>query len=325
MNVQVHDSGQLSPGEPGRDDGDGVGTEQLDARPLAGWLADESGTADTLQAYLRDIRRARLFTPDEEFAAAQRLREGDFAARQEMIERNLRLVVSIAKHYLGRGLPLSDLIEEGNLGLMHATAKFEPQRGFRFSTYASWWIRQSIEHAIVQQARLVRLPVHVVRDLHQVLRTRRALEQVRSRDGHDNAGTVGAACIARALGRPANEVADLLYHAEQPLSLDAPRDGGAGESWVDAVVDAEGIDPSKSVLDHEVLQLLEGELLGLSAREREILTGRFGLHGHASETLEALAERLGLTRERVRQIQQEALLKLKRHLVRRGIDRDSVF
>ncbi len=138
--------------------------------------AAETDSANTLQTYLREIRRAPLFTPEQEFATAQRARAGDFAARQRLIEHNLRLVVSIAKNYLGRGMPMSDLIEEGNLGLMHAITKFEPERGFRFSTYASWWIRQSIERAIVHQARLVRLPVHVVRELNLVLRARRALE-----------------------------------------------------------------------------------------------------------------------------------------------------
>ena len=138
--------------------------------------AGEVEAGNPLQAYLRDIRRAPLFTPQEEFETATRARAGDFEARQQMIEHNLRLVVSIAKNYLGRGLPMTDLIEEGNLGLMHAIEKFEPQRGFRFSTYASWWIRQSTERAIMHQARLVRLPVHVVRELNQVLKARRALE-----------------------------------------------------------------------------------------------------------------------------------------------------
>jgi RNA polymerase nonessential primary-like sigma factor len=300
-----------------------------EALPAGDVQAADGDAADTLQTYLREIRRAPLFSPEEEYATAVRARAGDFAARQLMIERNLRLVVSIAKNYLGRGLPLTDLIEEGNLGLMHATAKFEPERGFRFSTYASWWIRQSIERAIMHQARLVRLPVHIVRELNQVLRTRRAIEAERAHAGTVDGRPVGVETIAGALGRPVQEVADLLRLAEQPTSLDAPRGGngddGGTESWADSVADEGGNDPADSMLGHELSSLLESELLELSRREREVLTGRFGLHNSESETLEALAERLGLTRERVRQIQQEALAKLKRHMARRGIDRDSVF
>ena len=299
--------------------------------PAVEWSADEGDSADTLQTYLREIRRAPLFSPEEEYATAVRARAGDFKARQAMIERNLRLVVSIAKNYLGRGLPLTDLIEEGNLGLMHATAKFEPERGFRFSTYASWWIRQSIERAIMHQARLVRLPVHVVRELNQVLRARRALESQRALAAEADDRPVRVERIAEKVGRPVQEVADLLRYAEQPASLDAPRDAAArdsdagGESLLDGVADDGNDDPEGRLLHHELESLLEGELLELSRREREVLTGRFGLHNSEPETLEALAERLGLTRERVRQIQQEALVKLKRHMARRGIDRDSVF
>jgi len=305
--------------------------EPDDAAPAA--LDIAAGDADgsnTLQTYLREIRRAPLFTPEQEYATAQRARAGDFAARQQMIERNLRLVVSIAKNYLGRGMPMTDLIEEGNLGLMHATAKFEPERGFRFSTYASWWIRQSIERAIMHQARLVRLPVHVVRELNQVLKARRTLEAARSQGAAGDDRPVSVDQIATALGRPRNEVADLLRFAEAPTSLDAPRDAAregdqGGESLLDGVADDEAVDPMGHTLHHEVELLLDGELSALNHREREVLTGRFGLHDHEPETLEALAERMGLTRERIRQIQQEALQKLKRHMARHGIDRDSVF
>ena len=291
--------------------------------------AGDADASNTLQTYLREIRRAPLFTPEQEYATAVRAREGDFAARQQMIERNLRLVVSIAKNYLGRSMPMTDLIEEGNLGLMHATAKFEPERGFRFSTYASWWIRQSIERAIMHQARLVRLPVHVVRELNQVLKARRALEAERSRSAADDR-PVSVERIAAAVGRPRDEVAELLRFAEAPASLDAPRDAGregepAGESLLDGVADTATVDPLSQTLHHELDLLLDSELAALNHREREVLTGRFGLHDHEPETLEALAERMGLTRERIRQIQQEALLKLKRHMARHGIDRDSVF
>ncbi len=324
----------LPPHEAGLPDGSaGMATAQgLDEVAVAALdiAAGDADATNTLQTYLREIRRAPLFTPEQEYETARRARAGDFTARQAMIERNLRLVVSIAKNYLGRGMPLTDLIEEGNLGLMHATAKFEPERGFRFSTYASWWIRQSIERAIMHQARLVRLPVHVVRELNAVLRIRRALERERSQAAIPDDRPVSVEQIATALGRPAQEVAELLRFAEAPSSLDAPRDASregepAGESLLDGVADDDAVDPMGQTLHHEVESLLESELSALNHREREVLTGRFGLHDHEPETLEALAERMGLTRERIRQIQQEALAKLKRHMARHGIDRDSIF
>jgi RNA polymerase nonessential primary-like sigma factor len=287
--------------------------------------AGEVESGNTLQAYLREIRRAPLFTPQQEFEIATRARAGDFAARQAMIEHNLRLVVSIAKNYLGRGLPMGDLIEEGNLGLMHAIEKFEPERGFRFSTYSSWWIRQHIERAIMHQARLVRLPVHVVRDLNQVLKARRLIES----KANGSERRASAEDVAESMGRPVQEVSDLLRLAELPASLDAPldwHDGGNGsESMLDRVIDDAALDPMALTLSNEVERLLAIGLEELNEREREVLTGRYGLRDREAETLEVLAERLDLTRERIRQIQQEALGKLRRRMLRHGVDRDSVF
>ena len=306
-------------------DADGE-AEPAERRPEL--AAGESEIGNTLQTYLREIRRAPLLTPQEEFETATRARQGDFDARQAMIERNLRLVVSIAKNYLGRGLPMPDLIEEGNLGLMHAIGKFEPERGFRFSTYASWWIRQSIERAIMHQARLVRLPVHVVRELNQVLKARRALESQAPLEA-DGERPVRVEDVAAAVGRPMQEVAELLRFAEQPTSLDAPIErhpaDGNSESVLDSVADDGSSDPMSLTLSNEVERLLEHGLDELNEREREVLAGRYGLRDREPETLEVLAERLGLTRERIRQIQQEALIKLKRRMLRHGIDRDSVF
>lgn len=282
----------------------------------------ESG--DALSVYLRNVRRTELFSAQEELEFATRARAGDFDARQGMIEHNLRLVVSIAKGYLGRGVPLSDLIEEGNLGLMHAIDKFEPERGFRFSTYATWWIRQSVDRALMYQGRAVRLPVNVVRDLQQVLRARRALENdvvfIASRpDG------IRVDDIAALLGRDGSSVADLLALAETPRSLDAAvGHTGTEQTLGDSLVDDVTLDPAGVTQAHEVERLLNDWIGTLSEREKDVLQGRFGLDDRDFETLEVLSNRLGLTRERVRQVQNEALTKLKRYLVRRGITRDAL-
>ena len=296
------------------------------AKSGKGDLGPADGDAtNALQAYLRDIRRTPLLTPQEEYDTAVKARAGDFEARQAMIEHNLRLVVSIAKRFQRLGIDLADLIEEGNLGLMHAIGKFEPERGFRFSTYASWWIRQAVERALMHQARLVRLPVHIVRELNQVLKARRALEAVAAQRGGE--GGVRAEDVAQALGRPVHEIAELLAYAELPSSLDSPvdRNGEGGESMLDLVADEQAVDPAGHRLSHELEDLLKGGLASLSDREREVLAGRYGLADREPETLDILAVRLSLTRERIRQIQIEALAKLKRNMMRQGISRDSIF
>ncbi len=297
-----------------------------DAGPGAtpAWTATGADHHDTLGLYLREVRRTELFTPAEEFAMATRARAGDFAARQAMIEHNLRLVVSIAKGYLGRGVPMGDLIEEGNLGLMHSIDKFEPERGFRFSTYATWWIRQAVERAVVQQGRVIRLPVHVVRELQQVLRARRTLE-------HDPAFAalrpegVRVDDVAALMGRDPHDIADLLALAESPRSLDASLNlGDDGQTLVDTLVDEASPDPATTTQAHEVQRLLEGWIATLNRREREVLDGRFGLHQREPETLDTLSDRLGLTRERVRQIQNEALRKLRLQLGRSGMRKEAL-
>ncbi|CAN7202610.1 sigma-70 family RNA polymerase sigma factor [Variovorax paradoxus] len=282
--------------------------------------------ADALTIYLRQVRRTELFTPEEEYQAACAARAGDFAARQSMIEHNLRLVVNIAKAYLGRGVPLSDLIEEGNLGLMHAITKFEPERGFRFSTYATWWIRQSVERAVLTQARAIRLPVHVVRELQQVLRARRTLEGDAEFLAHRPDG-VRVEDVAAFLGLEVQAVAELLALAEAPRSLDAgDAHGDEGFTLADTVAsEDEQSDPTDVTHTHEVARLLDQWVHALDAREREVLEGRYGLHDREPETLEVLSVRLGLTRERVRQIQNEALAKMRRQLIRSGVGRDALF
>ncbi|QOY93309.1 RNA polymerase sigma factor RpoS [Massilia sp. UMI-21] len=274
---------------------------------------------DTTQHYLNQIGTRPLLSAAEEVQVATLAKAGDFAARQKMIEHNLRLVVSIAKHYINRGVVLLDLIEEGNIGLMRAIDKFEPERGFRFSTYATWWIRQSIERAIMNQARTVRLPVHMVRELNGVLRAKYHLE-AQKHDGKE------ATCedIASLVGRPVEEVQDILALSEHAASLDAPLDNDPTSSLMDMLPDDGEASPDARAEHHEMTLLVRDWLGRLPDKQRQVVTRRFGLDNDDPATLETLAEEMGVTRERVRQIQQEALVKLKRAMAARGVVRDSL-
>lgn len=276
-------------------------------------------TTDATQYYLNQIGARALLTIPEEIHFATLAKQGDFDARQKMIEHNLRLVVSIAKHYVNRGLVLLDMIEEGNLGLMHAIDKFEPERGFRFSTYATWWIRQSIERAIMNQARTVRLPIHMVRELNQVLRAKYHLEK-QHKDGKD--ATVED--ISHLIGRPAEEVQDILALSEHASSLDAPLDNDPQSSLMDMLPDHAESGPDSQAQSHEMTVLVNDWLLSLSDKQRLVIRRRFGLGEGEIVTLEVLADEMGITRERVRQIQQEALAKLKRVLTANGVKKEAV-
>jgi RNA polymerase nonessential primary-like sigma factor len=276
-------------------------------------------STDTTQYYLNRIGAKPLLTAEQEVQYATLAKAGDFAARQKMIEHNLRLVVSIAKHYINRGVVLLDLIEEGNIGLMRAIDKFEPERGFRFSTYATWWIRQSIERAIMNQARTVRLPVHMVRELNQVLRAKYHLEAQ-----HHDGKEATAEDIASLVGRPVEEVQDILALSEHATSLDAPLDNDPQTSLMDMLPDEGDVGPDMRAEHHEMTVLVRDWLQKLPDKQRVVVMRRFGLDNDDPATLETLAEEMGVTRERVRQIQQEALVKLKRAMAARGVVRDSL-
>lgn len=281
-------------------------------------LAAELST-DTTQHYLNQIGLRPLLTVPEEVKYATLAKAGNFEARQKMIEHNLRLVVSIAKHYINRGVALLDMIEEGNLGLMRAIDKFEPERGFRFSTYATWWIRQCIERAIMNQARTVRLPVHMVRELNQILRAKYHLE-ARDQNGKD----ASAEDIAHLVDRPVDEVQDILALSEHATSLDAPLDHDPQSSLMDLLPGNNDDSPDSHAEHHEMTVFVRDWLKKLPDKQRIVIMRRFGLDNDDPATLETLAEEMGITRERVRQIQQEALIKLKRAFAARGVERDEL-
>jgi RNA polymerase nonessential primary-like sigma factor len=276
---------------------------------------------DVTQIYLNEIGQSPLLSPQQELEYARATRNGDFAARQKMIEHNLRLVVSIAKHYLNRGLTLADLIEEGNLGLIHALEKFDPERGFRFTTYATWWIRQSVERAIMNQSRTVRLPAHVVKELNIVLRALRHLE-THGMLGESREPTPED--VAHLLGKPVEQVRKVLGYNEHITSLDAPLDVEPGSTVVDQLADVDAPSPELVLHNTEIEGWIKQWLDQLSERQRGVIERRYGLNGHDVATLDQLARQLNVTRERVRQIQSEALEKLRASLRRRGLSRDAL-
>ncbi|MDW5418493.1 MULTISPECIES: RNA polymerase sigma factor RpoS [unclassified Iodobacter] len=272
-------------------------------------------TGDVTQIYLNEIGQSKLLTPDEERALSRKVVQGDFQARQKMIEHNLRLVVNIAKHYINRGMTLLDLIEEGNIGLMHALEKFDPERGFRFSTYATWWIRQSVERAIMNQSRTIRLPVHVIKELNVYLRAQRHLE---AQLGHEPV----IEDIAHLVGKSVEDVRRVMSLNERVASLDAPLDIDPMLTIGESIPDDQHDGPEAILQNAEVERYVREWLKQLNEKQRIVIERRYGLNGYEVCTLEDLAANLNLTRERVRQIQIEALEQLRRILRRYGVTSD---
>jgi len=275
---------------------------------------------DVTQIYLNEIGQHLLLSAQEELALARAMKAGDFGARQRLIEHNLRLVVSIARHYTNRGLALPDLIEEGNLGLIHALEKFDPERGFRFTTYATWWIRQAVERAIMNQSRTIRLPAHVVKELNVVLRALRYLEMHGQPDGREPS----LEDAAHLLDKPVEQVRRVLGFNERMSSLDAPHDPDAGVTIGDAIADEGALSPELMLHNTDVEAWVRMWLDELNERQRTVIERRYGLNGRNVATLEELAREIGVTRERVRQIQIEALDKLRARLKGRGLDKEAL-
>lgn len=273
---------------------------------------------DATQLYLNEIGYSPLLSADEEKYYARQARSGDESGRRRMIESNLRLVVKISRRYINRGLTLLDLIEEGNLGLIRAVEKFDPDLGFRFSTYATWWIRQTIERAIMNQTRTIRLPIHVVKELNIYLRAARELTQ---KLDHEPA----AEEIAALLDRPVADVKRMLGLNERVISMDTPVGPDSDSSLVDLIADVHVCDPSQLLQDTDIKDNIAIWLDELSEKQREVVSRRFGLRGFESSTLEEVGREIGLTRERVRQIQVEALKRLRNIMETQGLSGDSLF
>jgi len=278
------------------------------SKPVRSAIPRSNGTVafsnDVTRMYLREIGQTPLLTPEEEIYLSKAAEKGCLASRQRMIKSNLRLVVKVARAYVRRGLPLLDLIEEGNLGLIRAVEKFDPDRGCRFSTYATWWIRQSVERAIMNQCRTVRLPIHVIRELTIYLRTSRELEQQNSR-------RPTAEEVATALDIPVENVKRLFGLNEPTSSTDEPVGAGSGRPVLDSIADEQCRNPESEYADVAAERLLGHWLEQLSPQQRDVVEHRYGLHGHGRRTLEEVGRLLGVTRERVRQVQLAALCRLR--------------
>ncbi|RUO38246.1 RNA polymerase sigma factor RpoS [Aliidiomarina shirensis] len=273
---------------------------------------------DATQMYLSEIGFSPLLTAEEEVFFSRKALKGDAKARQRMIESNLRLVVKIARRYHNRGLALLDLIEEGNLGLIRAVEKFDPERGFRFSTYATWWIRQTIERAIMNQTRTIRLPIHVVKELNIYLRAARELAQKLEHEPT-------AEDIAFSLNLPVEDVNKMLRLNERIASVDTPLAGDGEKGLLDIIADEVSGSPEGILQDDDLRERLLVWLEALNPKQKEVLARRFGLLGYEPATLEEVGREIGLTRERVRQIQVEALRRLKEVMLQQGLSNESVF
>ncbi|WP_246109328.1 RNA polymerase sigma factor RpoS [Reinekea thalattae] len=297
---------------------DTVDTDDGEFQDALNANSDIQRSLDATQLYLNEIGFSPLLTPDEEVYFARLARKGEASGRKRMIESNLRLVVKIARRYLNRGLTLLDLIEEGNLGLIRAVEKFDPERGFRFSTYATWWIRQTIERAIMNQTRTIRLPIHVVKELNVYLRAARELSQKL-----DHEPT--AEDIAFLLEKPVEDVKKMLALNERVTSVDTPIGPSSEKSLLDTIADDQANDPSDALQEENLKASIDRWLDDLSEKQREVVARRFGLRGYETSTLEDVGREIGLTRERVRQIQVESLKRLREIMEKQGLDATSLF
>ena len=295
-----------------------VATESVEDMPER-FAADTSWkTMDATQLYLNEIGFSPLLSAEEEVHYARLARKGDEMGRRRMIESNLRLVVKISRRYVNRGLSLLDLIEEGNLGLIRAVEKFDPERGFRFSTYATWWIRQTIERAIMNQTRTIRLPIHVVKELNVYLRAARELTQKLDHEP-------SAEEIAALLEKPVDDVKRMLKLNERVTSIDTPIGPSSDKSLLDTIADERVTDPGEELQNQDIQANLDRWIEELPEKQREVLSRRFGLRGYETSTLEDVGREIGLTRERVRQIQVEALKRLREIMEKQGLNAATLF